>query len=92
MSTYNVVLTVPRLETQRLILREITPADAEAIFHIFADDEVTRYYDLDTFTDIDQAHRLVARMADRFRSGQAMRWGIVMRAARWSSVPAATTA
>ena len=34
----------PQLQTERLLLREMQPDDAEAIFHIFADDEVMRYY------------------------------------------------
>ena len=40
----------PRLETDRLVLRELTSADAHDLFQIFSNSEITRYYDLDTFT------------------------------------------
>ena len=56
----------PNLETERLLLRQLTPTDAEAIFQIFSDDEVTRYYDLATFTGLEQAQRLIARINERF--------------------------
>jgi len=34
----------PTLETERLILREITYDDAEGIFACFSNDNVTRFY------------------------------------------------
>lgn len=34
----------PILETERLILRELTKEDAEGIFACFSNDNVTRYY------------------------------------------------
>src|SRR5438067_7131159 len=69
----------PELETKRLILRQIRPGDAEAIFRIFSDEEVTRYYDMETFTSIEQAQQLIARMAERFRNKERIRWGITLR-------------
>ena len=35
----------PQLETDRLILRELTPNDADVIFPHFANEEVVRYED-----------------------------------------------
>ncbi|MDL1896536.1 GNAT family N-acetyltransferase [Anaerolineae bacterium CFX7] len=70
---------IPRIETQRLVLREIRESDAEAVFEIFGDDAVTRYYDLATFTDVDQARLLIARMNARNANGDALRWGIALR-------------
>jgi RimJ/RimL family protein N-acetyltransferase len=32
---------IPRFETDRLILREIAKSDAQAIFDIFSDEEIT---------------------------------------------------
>ncbi|MCI0398439.1 MAG: GNAT family N-acetyltransferase [Chloroflexi bacterium] len=71
--------TFPILETPRLRLRPMVPADVEAVFGIFADDEVTRFYDLETFTSREQAAALIARQAERFGQGQAIRWGITRR-------------
>lgn len=39
-------ISFPELETQNLRLRALVPDDADALFEIFADDDVLRYYDL----------------------------------------------
>jgi len=66
----------PELLTSRLRLRELRQTDAEAILRIFSAEEVTRYYDLDTFTNHSQAIALISRQAERFTRGEIIRWGI----------------
>lgn len=70
----------PHLETERLVLRPLRPADAPDIFRLFADDQVTRYYDLDTFTRISQARELIDRFAQRYQNRIGIRWAIAPRA------------
>ena len=67
----------PELETERLLLRETTLQDAEAIFAIFSDPSVTQFHDLDTFTSIEEAIAVIKRRAKRFEQGDGIRWGIV---------------
>lgn len=69
----------PEIETENLILREILPDDAEAIFRIFSDDEVTRYYDLSTYTTIEQAYELIDFFDESFELERAIRWGITRK-------------
>ena len=69
----------PLLETANLNLRELHPGDAEAVFRLFADDEVTRFYDFDSFTSVGQAVDLIARQSARFARGEGVRWGITQR-------------
>ncbi len=69
----------PVIATERLVLREIRESDADAIFEIFGDDAVTRFYDLATFTDIEQARKMIARMGERNANGDALRWGIALQ-------------
>jgi len=76
---YHSLPAFPVLETQRLILRAATPADAEAIKAIFADPEVTRYHDLSTFTTIEEALAVIERRAQRFSNGTGIRWGIARK-------------
>ena len=71
--------TFPELETPNLRLRELNSGDADAIFRLFSDDEVTRYYDFESFTSIGQASDLITRQASRFARGEALRWGITQR-------------
>lgn len=72
--------TFPILETVNLRLRELVPSDADNVLRIFADDEVTRFYDFDTFTSLGQAADLIVRQATRYEKGEAIRWGITQRA------------
>ncbi|QZA77508.1 GNAT family N-acetyltransferase [Deefgea tanakiae] len=67
----------PRLETQRLVLREIVAADAAAIFSIHGDANVMRYFGADPMSEPDQAVALIetfTRWRDEENSG--IRWGI----------------
>ncbi|MEH1831969.1 MAG: GNAT family protein [Nostoc sp.] len=67
----------PQLETERLLLRETTLQDAEAIFTVLCDPGVTQFHDLDTFTSIKEAIAIIERRAKRFERGDGIRWGIV---------------
>lgn len=69
----------PRLETDRLILRAAKLADAEALYRVYADADVTRFLDMEAIASIEQARRIILHRSDRFRSGQAIRWGIALR-------------
>jgi RimJ/RimL family protein N-acetyltransferase len=70
---------IPQLETERLLLRNFREDDAAALMNIFGDDQVTRFYDIATFTHIEQAHRMVARLLKRNADGNTMRWGITLK-------------
>ncbi|MEH2253282.1 GNAT family N-acetyltransferase [Nostoc sp.] len=69
----------PQLETERLLLRETTLQDAEAIFAILCDPGVNQFNDLDTFTSIKEAIALIERRAKRLERGDAIRWGIARK-------------
>lgn len=45
----------PKLETERLLLRELTLLDAEMMFQYFAKESVIRYFGMDSFENIEQA-------------------------------------
>lgn len=78
MTTVDVFSEPQVLQTERLVLRQITESDGEATFRIFADDRVTEYYAWDTFTSVEQGHELAAKTAGQFRSREALRWGLVL--------------
>ena len=69
----------PEIETDSLILREIVPADMDAIYTIFADAEVTRYYDLNTMQRRREAAELIEFFAERFATESMIRWGITRK-------------
>jgi ribosomal-protein-alanine N-acetyltransferase len=69
----------PRLETERLVLREIVPADAEDLFRIFSDEETMRYWSSRPYTSVDQAHRLIKNLAEAAFAGVGIHWAITLR-------------
>jgi RimJ/RimL family protein N-acetyltransferase len=69
----------PRIETPRLILRELLEEDADAVFRIFSDPEVMKYYDIDVFASIEQAQALIERQKHRFEQKERFRWGIALK-------------
>lgn len=78
MTVLDIFSDPPVLRTERLVLRQITEADGEGLFSIFADDEVTEHYAWDTFTSIAQGHELATRTAGQFRRREAIRWGLLL--------------
>lgn len=68
--------TFPTLRTERLVLRQLRTQDAEHIYSYFSTDEVTKYYDLEPFTDLAQAESLVFSWQERYNNQQGIRWAI----------------
>jgi [ribosomal protein S5]-alanine N-acetyltransferase len=66
----------PTLETDRLILREITKEDTDAIFSSFSNDKVTRYYGQDTMKSIEEAEKFIDIFATNYIEKRGVRWGI----------------
>ncbi|MGE7879707.1 GNAT family N-acetyltransferase [Peribacillus muralis] len=66
----------PVLNTGRLRLREIHAGDAEALFRLLSNDEVTRFYGQDSLLDVQEAKDIVAAFAKGYRENRSIRWGI----------------
>ena len=64
----------PRLETERLILREMVASDAADVFAVGGDDRVMRFYDMDTFANEERALAFVEAQRTRFESQRGVRW------------------
>jgi len=69
----------PELTTERLLLRSTSEADIDAIYSIFSDPDVTRYYDIDPITSLEQASQIIESYSQLYASGSGVRWGIVRR-------------
>jgi [ribosomal protein S5]-alanine N-acetyltransferase len=73
------VLEFPVLETERLVLREIYESDAAAVYDYFSKEEMTRYYNLDAFTRVEQAEELVGKFREGWRDNVNIRWAITLK-------------
>jgi [ribosomal protein S5]-alanine N-acetyltransferase len=71
--------TFPLLETPRLILRQIVAEDAEAIFAIRGDYEVTRLNTGPAYPDMMHAVKLINALREGFGMKDELRWGITRR-------------
>ena len=69
----------PLLETKRLILRQMRPEDAKAIFRIYGDEEVMRYRDVLAFTRLEEAQQFLEGVRARYEQGEEMHWAITLK-------------
>lgn len=67
---------MPVLTSERLQLSEITRDDTEAILNLFGNEDVTRYNDVETLTELREAGELIEFVQDRYNNHIGMRWGI----------------
>lgn len=68
------------LQTRRLDLRQPTADDAPALFSIFGDPGVTRYWSHPAFTEPAQAESLVTEILSLAAEGSLYQWVVALRA------------
>lgn len=67
---------LPTLQAGRVRLRWIDERDAEALFEVFSDPRVTRYWSSPAWRDPVQAMELIREVRDCFARGDLLQWGI----------------
>lgn len=70
---------LPTLATERFLVRHLEEADAPALFDIFSDPEVTRYWSSPPLADREAARELLRQIQDFFQSRTLLQWGIAQR-------------
>lgn len=75
----SIFVTFPVLETERLNLRQIRPSDAPLLFDCFADEKVTRFYNLPQFTRLEQAVGIIEHMLNGYAERRTIRWAITRK-------------
>ncbi|MFG6447446.1 GNAT family N-acetyltransferase [Roseateles sp. BYS180W] len=68
------------LHTSRLVLRPLAASDAAAVFAIFSDAEVMRYWSSPPWTSMEQAQAFIESDLQGLASGQHLRLGMVRQA------------
>ncbi|GKV55325.1 N-acetyltransferase [Sporosarcina sp. NCCP-2222] len=69
----------PVLETERLLLRQVTKEDAPSIFRYLSDVEVMKYYGLLPFKHVSEAEEEIEWYRSIFENGTGIRWGITLK-------------
>jgi len=67
---------MPVLETERLRLRALELADADALHGVFSDPEVMRYWSDPPHTDRAQTEAMIERILSAFERREILQWGI----------------
>jgi RimJ/RimL family protein N-acetyltransferase len=67
---------LPTLTGERVHLRELLPSDVPALYAIFSDPRVMRYWSTPAYQDESEAVRLYERIQEGFRSQKLFQWGI----------------
>src|SRR6476660_1281660 len=71
---------VPTLESERLRLRAYRPGDAEAMFRLYSDPRVMRYWSFPPWTSIGQARAYLERVRGEMEAGSTvLPWAIATR-------------
>jgi [ribosomal protein S5]-alanine N-acetyltransferase len=71
---------LPTIDTARLRLRWLTSADVPALFAIFGDPEVCRYWSRPALPDLAAADALLQEIVHLFSERSLFQWGIAERA------------
>ena len=69
---------LPTLESERLRLRWLEERDVDALYQIFADPTVTRYWSAPPLPDPAAARALLQEIYDYFKGGSLYQWGIAL--------------
>lgn len=70
---------LPRIETPRLVLRHLDDADVPALYDIFRDPEVTRYWSWPAYRHPAQAAALLDEIDELFDERTLFQWGVARR-------------
>lgn len=70
----------PTIDTARLTLRELTPADATVLHEYWSDKAVTEYMVLDAFENIATSRQMLDLLAGLAGKGAGIRWAVVLKA------------
>lgn len=73
------LMIFPVLDTKRLSLDSLQASDSQSIFELFSEPEVVSYYDLSAFSEKEQAANLIQFFANRFETGEGIRWAIRLK-------------
>jgi ribosomal-protein-alanine N-acetyltransferase len=69
----------PLIETQRLVLREVTNADTPALLSVHGDPDLMKWFGSDPIPDVRAAEGLVQTFAQWRFDGTGTRWGVQLK-------------
>ncbi len=71
--------SLPIIDGPRIRLRRVTDDDVDALYRIFSNPEVMRYWSTTPFKDRTAATKLLEEINDGFRRRAMMKWGVARK-------------
>jgi len=68
----------PVLRTQRLVLRQLTPADAAALFGVFSDPDTMKHWSTPPHESVAETEAMLRGSAEGVAAGEFIEWGIML--------------
>ena len=72
-------MDIPRLETERLLLRAITSDDRFAIFENYSDPDVANWFFDQPYSHIEQADQIIQEFIKKSIEGEGLAWAILLK-------------
>jgi ribosomal-protein-alanine N-acetyltransferase len=72
--------TLPTITAERIALRGLSEGDVRALYAIFSEPDVMRYWSSLPLEDMAEASKLLAHIQDGFRRRALFQWGVARRA------------
>jgi ribosomal-protein-alanine N-acetyltransferase len=69
----------PKLETEQLILREISHADTAAIFRNFSDPDIAQWFFDQPHTKVEQTTQFIDQFISEFEQGKGLTWAMTLK-------------
>ena len=76
MAALDIFTTFPRITTERLVLRQIIPDDADALYATFSDEAVMEFYGDEAHQSLDDSRHLIHLQQEWYARHMGIRWGI----------------
>ena len=76
MDALDVFARFPRITTERLLLRQIVPDDADALYATFSDEAVMEFYGDEAHRSLDDSRHLIHLQQEWYARRAGIRWGI----------------
>lgn len=67
------------LHTERLHLRKMKVSDSPSLFKVWSDPEVTKFMDVDCFTDESQVKEMIQLLDEFSRDNKAIRFSVIVK-------------
>ena len=77
--SFDTFKTFPRIETSRLVLREIKSSDAKDLFSFMSDEETLKKNLMIPHNKIAETDKLIATLKKQYAKKRELRWGITLK-------------